>query len=635
MGNYSNFFLSPITFAIVVATTFLTIGCTDVDDTLGYSLIPPDQEMKFSRHTMVSGIDSYIGLENTIPTNNVGYMRIGSTKSERFGSVTAGYASNFNYHTSMWFDMEAWLENEKLEDDDKNKKVITWEFTPYDSLKKGLIYGYQAKEMVEEVRLVLDLSKITGKNEVEQKFYIYELKENVGPEYTYDEKFPGGKSKNAIKKEIPAHFCYDNPEDVADLGAPLFSFTMQNEKVGTVEKVLTIEAAGAEYLQRIVGLEEETTPEKPSPADDEYKRGAGYDDDDYFHKHLKGICILPAQKGLDAAIYEVNLGSRSTYYSTPVTGIQIKTLRNREDEVYGENPDSIKVHYDLSDDSYYPFYPNVSISYIDHDYNGSDVNTSLFYNDEEGAQNIETDKIYVQGMLGVGGYLWFNDDFIAELKSLLTDENGKKWGVMSVNRAILRLWIDKNEVPLVTKSPTRLGMFYEMEAKAPFIFPYLASIDMLQGNTKKEENEEGKQVDVPLPFDDYMPIAIPDYPYQYESYSTFNYGGYKYRGEDKGYYEMNISALISSLVNYDPVTAKEGEDGETDEVKRGVWLMSALTVPISSGNSIDPQPQSAFELGEVVLVNDKEAVVGEGERGKRIEVELVYTLLKPEEGQTK
>ena len=75
---------------------FVSLGaCTKVDNTLGDSLIPNDQQMHIY-HDTVSGIEAYVALVDSFPLNFSGY-------SWYYGCIGAKHDATFGGFESGWF----------------------------------------------------------------------------------------------------------------------------------------------------------------------------------------------------------------------------------------------------------------------------------------------------------------------------------------------------------------------------------------------------------------------------------------------------------------------------------------------------------------------------------------------------
>ena len=80
-------------------------SCTEVDNRLGESLIPDDQQMKIKVDT-VYGIDTYLAKTDSFPSERLSYMYLGSAVDPVFGRTAASASSQYvlSYYSSSYDD---------------------------------------------------------------------------------------------------------------------------------------------------------------------------------------------------------------------------------------------------------------------------------------------------------------------------------------------------------------------------------------------------------------------------------------------------------------------------------------------------------------------------------------------------
>ena len=80
-------------------------SCTEVDNQLGGSLIPDDQQMKIKVDT-VYGIDTYLAKTDSFPSERLSYMYLGSAVDPVFGRTAASASSQYvlSYYSSSYDD---------------------------------------------------------------------------------------------------------------------------------------------------------------------------------------------------------------------------------------------------------------------------------------------------------------------------------------------------------------------------------------------------------------------------------------------------------------------------------------------------------------------------------------------------
>lgn len=524
MKNCIKSTLLSLVLTIFSGLVFFT-SCTSVDNMLGMDLLPGDQETEFHQ-ALLDGVGMHMAYPDSIPMNRLNMIYLGGYDTEGYGRIESNAILQF----------------------------VLGSFSDADNL-----YGY--KPTVDSVYLDLMLNNIYGDTTQSQKFYIYPIKEKLYSDSVYFQGF--------------------DPEAVADMTAPLFSFVMKGEREGVAQKNLTIEPAGRSFLKELVDLDYL----------EEYKL------DTVFRDKFKGFYFAASKDPAEypvtgGALYEIKpLSVMSNFQFIDYCSLTVFVHNHKEE------PDEDDEHFDdyegellaINDTVYvtYTFddsnlkYPNTSISCVTHDYSSYPaapsnlINTDLFIDpkkfDEENP--VEQDVIYIQGLAGVAGYLDLGGEFMTQLERLSYNEKGEKC-IMKVNLAKLYIWLEDDTYTKMISAPARLGMFYD----------YLG----------------------------YNPREIPDYSYISEILysSTLAYGGRLNRS--KGYYNMDISYYISDLVN-DP-----------DNTNKRIWL-----APVNASGEVVNVMVSPLDYAPTqVAIQNRWTDPNDPNYGKRIQLHLSYSLLK-------
>lgn len=510
--------------AIFILTAFES--CTSVDDMLGRELLPDDQEVEFLR-AKLDGINSYMTMPDSLPSSRLNLLYLGSLDTDGFGRI-------------------------------ENNPIV--QFSPANYTHKGY-YGY--KPHVDSVKFEITISKVYGDASQSQKFYIYKVEEPLRYDSLYFPNF--------------------DPEAVSDMSAPLFSFTMEDEKAGVLTKKLNVEPAGEQYLRDLAGVDAEVY-EKVDTVFRDLFRG-------WYIAASKDPSEYPATGG---ALYEINPVAVFTGYSFidyfvfTVYAHSHKEEPDEEDELhlhgaeFYATQDTLYVSYSFDDSNI--AYPNTSINAVKHDYSSYPaapsnlVDASLFieprtFKDDNPPHQ---DVFYVQGLMGVAGYLDLEGGFTSQLENLCYNDKGERC-IMKVNKAKLIIWLEDDQPHLMHSAPFRLGMFSDYRG--------------------------------------YTPVSIRDYSYlseiMYNDVST--YGGLLNRSF--GYYEMDISKYVSDLANKPGETAKQ------------LWL-----APVDVADNINNVHYSPLNYAPYgVALQNKWTNPSDPDYAKRIQVELSYTLLKKSE----
>lgn len=516
---FNGFFFTAVSALFVILIGFT--GCTSVDDTLGLNLLPDDQEVEFHM-TVIDGIGSHMAVSDSLPAGRLNALYFGNYNTDGYGRVEA-------------------------------RPVL--QFVP-SGFSEDDFYGN--KPYVDSLKLVFDIDNIYGDITAEQKFYIYQLTKKPHYDSTYYYSFDG--------------------EAISDMANPLFSFTMtsEDEANSRIVKMLTIEPSGDEYLKKLANLDP-AVYEKP---------------DTVFREHFNGWYIAPSSDPSEypssgGAIYEINPLTQYDYYSGIYDYFYFLVYgHNHKKDVTGTCihdgegyvlKDTIAVSYTFDDSNI--FHPNANILTVKHDYSApSSVVVPALFVDPLTFETVnppQEDVIYIQGMMGVAGYLDFGGEFLNNLEKLCYNANGEKC-IMKVNKAQLFLWLEDDGLTYIRNAPSRLGMFYDYAG--------------------------------------YTPVTIPDYSYISEiiySY-TMSYDGRLNHNEGLGYYEMDISSYIMNLANRPESATKQ------------IWVAPVQTYDRIYNNYYYPLDFSPKQ----VAIQNKWEDPSDPAYAKRIQIKLSYSLLK-------
>lgn len=530
-------------------------GCTDVDDSLGLDLVPDDQRVEVQSQNF-TGIGSYVAFSDSIPTSRLRRMTMGSMETD-FGRTTVRSVHQFMPLTS------------------------------YKSRGDYYFGGPREKIVLDSAYIVLYIGKITGDTRVPQKFQFFPLRR-------FAEPGPGQPQpeKSWIDFEQSYYPYYDMTGKYES--EPVFEVTLEKEIEGARYKKLwpvgeassDIYIKGKEYLEHIVGLDQ-------SVWEDE-EEGKGL-----FHEAVPGFYIAP--ENLGEAIYEILM--IDSYYRQDLSYISIYT-HNIDD---GEKAKALETKFYFDDKAATKAtLSNLSIELIDHDYalatNGVDPAVFLRYQDgctcpdgtqcgedcpegcectkggvmpdlydEDGNEIIpQQEKMYVQSMVGVSGYISFDKELKAKLSAILDYDDQKYKGVF-INRAKLILPLaygtsDPSYLAKVTNFPHRLGLYFDYKGD--------------------------------------LPVSIPDYPYMEEiiNGTESSFGGYL--NYSKARYEMDISTYVRQLILNPEYTRSQ------------MWIALAYSASTFS------------RLEEVVLQNKAPNPSDPDDKSREIKLEITYTLIK-------
>ncbi len=172
-------------------------GCTEVDDRLGQSLLPDNQQMNIEVFTVGDGVETFLYRQDSVPSSRMGSAYLGRMVDggSVYGARRASALLQF--------------------------LPIT---VPYEDVD-----GYGLRPIIDSLSILLTVTETGGNPDLVQSFDVYEVEGELHRDSVYRANFP--------------------VEDYR--GEKLFEFSHRGGK-GEVEARLFPTARGKEYLERIV-----------------------------------------------------------------------------------------------------------------------------------------------------------------------------------------------------------------------------------------------------------------------------------------------------------------------------------------------------------------------------------------------
>ncbi len=361
---------------VIVAILTVLTCCTKVEYDMGDNLIPNGQGMKVKFATLLGNINTYNTVTDYHVSNHLETANFGKTKSEELGTTTSGSIFQYTYY---------------YRNDGNFEKGVN--YTP------------------DSTWLFTYMNYFGGDSLKEQKFYLYEVTQELFPDSVYNASLD-------YKEMI-------NP-------TPMFSFTYKglpyDNAMDTIKLKVENEELAKSYMTRL------------GTVDTTY-----YYIDTLMPANFYGLCIMPADESPeDAAIYGMKLSySNGSYLRT--FGHNYKTDKPTAVQ------DTIIRTYTLCDDPTYT--NNVSINFIKHDYDGTGITPV-----QERMSDLGTPvaTAYVQGMAGLTTTLEFNDEFVANLKGLCPEGYD-----MVINQARMYVPVKTKTAEAFNGAPERIGAYLD------------------------------------------------------------------------------------------------------------------------------------------------------------------------------
>ena len=199
--------------ALGVAGMLTFAGCTEVDDTLGYELVPGNQQMEMRLHSIRKGFDARMFMSDSVKSSNLSYGYFGTTKSDTFGMRKVGFLTQY-----LWASIT---------------DRIHW-------------YGY--RPIFDSMQLLVSVSSYAGDTIEPQRFGVYRILNN---DYLKNNDGNGNGTADTT------FFTNFDPVKAGcvDENRPLFTFTFPDGKTtGPATTAITMEPTpdGLEYVKELM-----------------------------------------------------------------------------------------------------------------------------------------------------------------------------------------------------------------------------------------------------------------------------------------------------------------------------------------------------------------------------------------------
>lgn len=394
MKRYYKSALALVAFALTVP------ACTSVDDTLGQSYVPPQQDLTLLFKTLKGSegnpFSARLAVNDSVAASSVGVIYIGQ-KSDALGKTRAAAMTDFYPSTTTFNDSKY----------------------------------FGRLPHADSIFIDIMINDIVGDASKEQTFNIYSMTDSLKRDSVYYMHTPGRNPNYPDRTQ----------KTLEELkGDHLFTFKLSDKiPVGALAlQKLEVTDKGNEFLQRLTTVSDEVCA-TPWPE---------------FHKMFNGLYIEPAPGSPeDAALYELEL--RSSY-----SGFYVWYHNHDENYNTSMSPaeeaqhhlDTAYVTYDFSDTNWYSDsrVVNVNINNITNEYPAA-VQTAV-------ASGSVVSVGYVQSLGGLGTKLTATPELMAWLETL-KKADGTPRAVIS--RALLTVPLAGDaSVADMNAAPTRLGMYY-------------------------------------------------------------------------------------------------------------------------------------------------------------------------------
>ena len=399
-----------------VAGMLTFAGCTEVDDTLGYELVPGNQQMEMRLHSIRKGFEARMFMSDSVKSSNLSYGYFGTTKSDTFGIRKVGFMTQY-----LWASIS----------DRKN-----W-------------YGY--RPIFDSLQLLLSVSSYAGDTLQPQRFGVYRILNN---DYLKDNDGNGDGTTDTT------FFTSFNPVEAGcvDENDPLFTFTFPDgTTTGPATTAVTLEptAAGLDYVKELMMQE------------GKYKNDSTvYTNDSLWVNYFCGLAILPL---------DFNGTTGATFATTLAESGMMLYGRNRDSVDATLIRDTLQTLFYFYDE-YATTYGNVSVNTIRHDYSKAtspqrfDIADAVETNENRPLSK----QVYVEGMGGVVTEMTFTEEFFRQLAQIIKDENAasaKEFNTLAINQARMSVYFAgsnydwqnltdvKHMIEQMDASQSRLGLY--------------------------------------------------------------------------------------------------------------------------------------------------------------------------------
>ena len=557
MRNFSNRFRSVTYLLVSIVVVLCSVGCSmHSDNTIGSDIMPQGQAMvmrhlKFKGNTVISfdatsGEPTSKNLEgsnyfetrqyrtDSLISSNIGVGYLGVRRSDTLGIRTASFASTILYMNAI---------------DEVN--------------------GFGYKPIFDTMKLVLTINNYGGDTLVPIRYKVYELQKPLA-KTALEEK--DGQSLAYVNCDLSGLGLYDEQK-------PIFEFTFPKSelKEGPATTIIPMENTDYswDFARRLMLIPEDYN----STEWDGYGRSGieVYKDDQKWLDSFHGLYIVPDLESTPSdrtgAMYALDLKA---------SGIMLQG-RNRNPKDPSMIKDTVGMYYYFCDES---SDKNTSVNRVERDYTNA-----LLKEEDMSSSNNERPMVstcYVEGMGGPVMEVTLTDEFLNELLSIGTTDNGGSSKV-GINQCLFTIYVD--------------GAYYAWEdtqANASKLAPMLDKSFTRLGT-----------------YMDYMKfLSVIDYDYLYEnSYGTANvYSGYLDRS--RGCYVLNLTGYMQQLYNYAKQVRQED----------GTFLFDANS-GVKRVIYIGAEANNPFAFAESVLQG-----MPKGDDGNKVEapiqIDLTYTLVK-------
>lgn len=371
--------------AVVGIAGLLTFaGCTEVDDTLGFELVPGSQQMEMRLQSIRKGFEARMFMSDSVKSSNLSYGYFGTTKSDTFGVRKAGFLTQY-----LWASVS----------DRKN-----W-------------YGY--RPIFDSMQLLISVSSYGGDTIEPQRFGVFRILNN---DYLKDHDGNGDGAADTT------FFTSFDPVKAGcvDESRPLFTFTFPDGRTtGPATTAVTLEPTsdGLDYVAELM-LQA-----------GKYKNDSTvYVNDSLWVNYFCGIAILPLElTGTTGATFATTLSeSGMMLYGRNRDSIDATLIR-----------DTLQTLFYFYDE-YSPAYGNVSINTVERT-STRYIDYAAIVEKPGGGTVVPQQPFelgFVEGMGGALVELSFTDEFMSTLGTLQEEQKGAGYRSVAINQALLSIYVD-------------------------------------------------------------------------------------------------------------------------------------------------------------------------------------------------
>ncbi|MEG2240026.1 MAG: DUF4270 family protein [Alistipes sp.] len=396
MKNYNKFrraFLATVTW--VTAGVITLVGCTSVDDTLGFEYIPDNQELRIGTARLDEAkllFETRLYQTDSVVSSNISYGYFGQDRNDTTGIRSAGFLSQYLCVTAV----------------------------------DSGYFGY--RPIFDSALLLLSIQDHGRDTLTPQTFNVYEV---ISNDYLTEEmKLPNGTTK----KNDSIFYCGFNPDRYV-AQEPLFTFTFPDgHSSGPMSSYVRMEPtrAGREFIRRLM-ISDGTTP-----ADKEVKYSI-YKNNNEWVKKFKGLYITPSSAATGTLF--------ATELSTSGFAIYGRNRRQTDPTLIKDTVGAI-----------YNFYykdattGKQSINMVRHDYTGTTIHLADAV--ETNTSRPLSEKIYAAGMGGVISEITFTEGLFKSIEAIIAKENAadpatnrpeEHYSSLAFNQAKLMIYFSESD----------------------------------------------------------------------------------------------------------------------------------------------------------------------------------------------